>query len=163
MELFVIRHAKAADPEEALPDAARPLTTAGIRRFKRIASGLDELEVRFDLVLHSPWRRAVETAELLAELCPGELRVDELLSRPPSRSLFATLEDLADQGNERIGLVGHQPWLGEFVAWCLTGATNAASNLPLRKGGVIWLEGDPRPGGFELRAALPPDVLADLG
>ena len=152
MDLFVVRHAKAAEPVDGQEDAARPLTGAGVRRFKRIVSGLDELELQFDLILHSPWRRAVETAELLADLCPGELRVEGLLARAPSRALFSALEGLGEQGNERIALVGHQPWLGELVAWCLTGATNAASNLPLRKGGVVWLRGDPRPGAFELGA-----------
>lgn len=163
MQLLVVRHAKAAEAEPDRADAARPLTPSGKRRFKRIASGLAELDVEFDVVLHSPMLRAIQTAELLADRCDGELRVDELLARPPQRALFSLLEELSEQGLDRVAVVGHQPWLGELVAWCLNGATNAASNFHLRKGGVYWLDGEPRPGAFSLVAALPPNVLAELG
>lgn len=163
MELYVIRHAKARDAGPGEDDAARPLTAGGAKRFRRVVSGLGELGVELDLVLHSPWRRALETAELLSERCVGEVRVDALLAQAPSRALFSVLETCLMQGHRRIALVGHQPWLGELVAWGLTGATNAASAFHLRKGAVVHLGGRPAPGGMTLRALLPPSVPGTIG
>jgi phosphohistidine phosphatase len=105
----------------------------------------------------------VQTAELLAKRCTGELRVDRLLAEAPGRTLFLALASLADQGFERVALVGHEPWLSEFVAWAVTGATNRAGNFSLRKGAVVWLEGDPVPGALALVASLPPQVLVEAG
>lgn len=74
MELFLVRHALAAPLPEGAgeeADAARPLTAKGIRRFRKVVRGLKALGVSLDLVLTSPKRRALETAELLAELAKG--------------------------------------------------------------------------------------------
>jgi len=72
MELFLVRHAIAVPQAEDMDDAARPLTDEGKKRFQQIARGLDRMGVRFDRVLHSPWTRAVETADLLARVLAGE-------------------------------------------------------------------------------------------
>ena len=66
MELFLIRHAIAVPGSMLLADADRPLTPKGRKRFSQAVLGLQHLKVRFDRLYHSPWRRAVETAELLA-------------------------------------------------------------------------------------------------
>ena len=68
MELTLVRHAIA---EDGADDAARPLSKRGRQRFEDVVQELDSLGVRFDRILHSPKRRAVETAELLAGLCEG--------------------------------------------------------------------------------------------
>lgn len=161
MQLHLVRHAIAADRSAGEPDDSRPLTREGKRRFRRGAQGLATLDVRYDLVVHSPLLRAVETAELMADLAE-ELRVDDQLARPPARALFTWLCELRNRDAERIALVGHQPWLSELGAWLCTGSTDPASAMPLKKGGVLWLEGEPTPGGMDLRAALPPAVLRAL-
>jgi phosphohistidine phosphatase len=59
MDLYLIRHAIAEDGDD---DDARPLSAKGAKKFKQAVKGLRALGVRFDRVLHSPRRRAVETA-----------------------------------------------------------------------------------------------------
>ena len=66
MQLFVVRHAIAAELEPGGDDALRPLTRKGIQRFRQSVEGLGLLGASFSSVLHSPWRRAVETAQLMA-------------------------------------------------------------------------------------------------
>lgn len=162
MHLHLVRHAAATDRSVDLPDDGRPLTRDGRRRFRRGVRGLAALDVRYDLVVHSPLLRAVETAELLAGLA-AELRVDERLAQPPSRQLIGWLGTLAGEGHDSVALVGHQPWLGELGALLLTGSSESASAFPLKKGGVLWLEGEPVPGALTLRAALTPAILRALG
>ncbi|QDU67238.1 SixA phosphatase family protein [Engelhardtia mirabilis] len=161
MHLHLVRHAIAAERAGAERDAARPLTAEGKRRFRKCARGLGRIGPRYDAIVHSPLLRAVESAELMAGLC-DDIRVDDLLARPPGRPLFTLLSELQQQGAERLALVGHQPWLGELAAWLTIGSTEAASSLPLKKGGVIWLEGNPVPGGMVLRASIPPALLRSM-
>lgn len=157
MELLVIRHGIAAPASLLVPDAERPLTPEGRERMAQITQGLQRLGLRCDHLYHSPWRRAVETAELLAPLLDGPATVSTALARPPRPAL---LEELR---GTRIAVVGHQPWMGELVAWLTTGAPRDGQALAYKRGGVAWLDGEPQPGQMVLRALLPPKVLRAVG
>ncbi len=156
MELLVIRHAIAVPGSLILADAARPLTPQGRKRFTQAVMGLQRLGVRCDRLYHSPWLRAVETAELLGPVLDSEVVCSPALACPPGQGL------LADLVGERVALVGHQPWLGELVTWLITGAQSDGSGFAFKRGGVAWLEGQPKPGRMALRAFLPPKVLRAL-
>lgn len=155
MEIFVVRHAIAVPGRPDLPDAARPLTREGRRRFQRAVRGMERLGIRFDRLYHSPWLRAVETAEILARLVrdDGETAVEPALSRPPDSRLLTAL-----QGDE-IAVVGHEPWLSALVSMLLLGTAKPADRFDFRKGGLAWLEGDLKPRGMRMRAFLPPRAL----
>jgi len=156
MELIVVRHATAQPRREDLPDEQRALTPRGRRRFAKAARGLKRLDIRADLLLHSPWLRAVATAELLTGILDGESRVTPSLAEAPSAQL---LEELAGLNAERVAIVGHEPWLGELCAWLVAGDPGLATRFVLEKGGVAWLCGTPQPGGMRLQAWFPPRVL----
>lgn len=104
-------------------------------------------------MLHSPLLRAVQTADLLSRALAkgGETRVTLALASSPARDL---LDEIPAEG--LTALVGHEPWMSELCAWLLTGRKRDASMFPFRKGGVAWLEGEPRPGGMTLIAYVPP-------
>ncbi|MEM6957670.1 MAG: histidine phosphatase family protein [Myxococcota bacterium] len=157
MQIYLVRHAIAEERGGAFVDAERPLTLDGIERFERAVRGLAKLRIEFDIAFHSPWRRAVETAQRLAPLLGsgGRVETDEL-ARPPSRALLRMLE------GERPAVVGHQPWLGELAAWLCTGDRSLGSGFALKKGGVCFLEGEPVPGGAVLRALWTPRTLRRL-
>jgi phosphohistidine phosphatase len=166
MDLLVIRHAIATDRVEGATDAedaARPLTERGRRRFRRCVRGMVRLGLQVDRVVHSPWTRAVQTADLLGPIVDGEL--DELrtatphLAGPPRADLLGVI---ASTGAGRVAVVGHEPWLGELVAMLTAGAPTLGEAIPFKKGGVACLEGTLAPGGMRLRALLPPSVLRKI-
>jgi phosphohistidine phosphatase len=157
MKLCIVRHAIAAEPVEGQRDSARPLTAAGRRKFASAAKGLERLGVRFDTLLHSPLLRAVETADLLRERVEEELRVTGLLSKAPSKALLDALD------GERMALVGHEPYVSELVAWLATGDRQLARAFPFKKGGMAFLEGDPKPGEMFVTAILTPGQLRAIG
>ena len=103
----------------------------------------------------TPKRRAVQTAELLAPLCDGELELTStpLLARHPGVELWEMLE------GEHLAVVGHEPHLSALLSWLVTGEDTGGPSFELKKGAVAQLEGDPGPGGMRLRAILPPKVL----
>jgi phosphohistidine phosphatase len=149
MDLFLIRHAIAEERRVGLPDAERALTDKGRARFEAVVQSLDRAGFRFDRVYHSPWLRAVQTAELLAPIADGPMVPTEGLAQSPQSGFFASLE------GERVACVGHEPWMSDTVA-LLTVGTPDGTWLRFKKGGIAWLRGSPIPATMELRAFLPP-------
>lgn len=154
MQLALIRHAIAEDAKHG-DDFGRPLSSKGRTRFKQVVNGLQALELEFEVVLHSPKLRALETAELLSGLTE-RLEVTKLLSEPPSPEL---LESLAGSS---VAVVGHQPHLATLTSWLVTGKLGFAQAFTFKKGGVALLEGTPTPGGMTLTSLLTPSLLRRL-
>ena len=140
MDLLLFRHAPAVDADpaeiehlgELTADARRALSTEGRERFSSLVEALEDRGVRVDRVLHSPWRRAVETAVLLRPLLRGGSEVCAERAGAPTPALLGRLR------GDRLAVVGHQPWLGELVA-LLTGAPSGL--IDWKKGGLVWLVG----------------------
>jgi phosphohistidine phosphatase len=159
MEVLIVRHAIAVEHgalAPGQPDEARPLTEEGRRRFRRVVRGLLRLDLRVDRCLHSPWTRAVETADLLRPVIDGESVCEPLLAGAPGDELIASLR------GRRPALVGHEPWMSEMLALLVFGDAEAADGFGFKKGGVAWLEGEAKPGGMRLLAFMPPGVLRRL-
>ncbi len=158
LNLFVIRHAIAAPGSPASSDAERPLTQEGRDRFALEVRGFAALGILFDTLYHSPMVRAAETAELLAPVVRGELVPTLGLACAPAAGLLELL-----RADACVAFVGHEPWSSELVAWLVTGRRQRGDAFRIKKGGVVWLRGEPRPARMALRAALPPRVLRALG
>jgi phosphohistidine phosphatase len=158
MQLFVIRHAVAEDIGPGIDDTARELTDAGKTKLRQAVRGLRALDIRFQRILTSPWKRAVQTARQLAPIAAGGPIVTELLTQPPRAELLA----LIAEGSETTAVVGHEPWLGELAAWLAFGDARHGDALIIKKCGLIWLEGTAVPGGMQIRAVIPPRVLRAL-
>ena len=68
MDLFIIRHAWAAERDDAAypDDSLRPLTDEGRNRFARMVEALVPRGLTPQLIVTSPMLRCVQTAEILA-------------------------------------------------------------------------------------------------
>jgi phosphohistidine phosphatase len=186
VNVLVVRHAVALDQDEAnergMPDAERPLTKKGRRRMKRVARGLARSVPSLAAIFSSPWRRAVETAELLQARFEGlrNLETDALL---PDAEPEALAQCLTECLTERLGgsparalvaVVGHEPHLSEWVSWCLVGPRSSGGaprriielrpSIELRKGGACSLRfaGAVGPGLGQLLWLMTPAVLRQL-
>lgn len=139
MILYLVRHAIAEESSATGRDADRALTAEGKAKMRRAAAGLAALAVRLDLVLTSPYRRAVETAEILASTLGGvETRIlPELMAGSDPPSLLAALRP--HRQIDALALVGHQPDLGYLASQVMTGSADACP-LPFKKGAVACFE-----------------------
>jgi len=137
-ELYLVRHAIAAERGEDWPDDdKRPLTARGVARFKESVTGLARLGVVVDEIFTSPLIRAKQTAELLAAGLSGKPSVKVLDALSPGHAPGSVLAQLAKAAKRRrIALVGHEPGLGELAAH-LIGAGRA---LPFKKGGACRID-----------------------
>ena len=161
-DLYLVRHAIAAERGEEWPDdAKRPLTDTGVARFKEVVKGLAWLDVEIDEIFTSPLVRAKQTANLLAHGLADKASVKTLDSLSPGHTPRVVMSELNRCAKRRrIALVGHEPGLGELASHLL-GSPRA---LVFKKGGVcqIAVQGltSRRPG--ELVWFLPPKVLRRL-
>lgn len=143
MFVYLVRHAIATAREatDGRPDAERELTEKGISRMRRSVRTLDRLNLVFDEIWTSPYRRAAQTAELVAEMpsFDGPTRVvDEL--RPGGDVNRLALE--LQKSLEKIGiaLVGHEPDLGHLATQLVGGQSRNVAAF--KKGGVACIELD---------------------
>lgn len=163
IELFLVRHAIAAERGPSYPDdRERPLTPEGIARFKAAVDGLNTLDVRIELILTSPLVRAAHTADLLAASIGSKPRVEPLDALAPDGRMTQVLEAVAKAAKRvrHIALVGHEPDLGELAARLL----RARGTIEFKKGAVCCLEldGAMLAGPGTLRWLLPPRALRKL-
>jgi len=150
-DLVLLRHGIAEPRLAGLDHPDRSLTSAGRQRTQRVMAALVQRGLRLDRLISSPYRRALQTAELAVEagLAPG-LAVDERLE--PG----GALETLLTPFDGCIGLVGHEPDLGDLACGLLGCAPGA---LVLKKAGVIQLRCSA--GQWQLQALLRPALLID--
>lgn len=140
MDVYLIRHTKALDLGECdcERDEDRPLSEKGEEQARMLAHTLQRRGVELDLILSTPLLRARQTAEVIIDewsaSTPPELKVSERITPEcKPRKLAKTLRGLLP---DRVGVVGHQPDLGNWAAW-LIGCKNAY--LDFAKGGVAHI------------------------
>jgi phosphohistidine phosphatase len=160
VELVIVRHAIAyeRDPVRWPDDRDRPLTPDGETKFRRAARGIARASGRPDAVLSSPLVRAWRTAEILAEEADRPTPV-EFEALVPDRTPADVASALTPHRvRDRVALVGHEPLLGEVIAFFLTGSAGG-DTFPLKKGAAasIQLDGD-TPHGSTLRWLLTPKI-----
>src|SRR5215471_314712 len=146
MDLILWRH---ADAEDGMPDAERKLTSKGEKQAKRVAAWLKEQLPHDFAVLASPARRARQTAQALTKKL--EI-VDDLGAGATARGVLKAAGWPNRDGF--VVVVGHQPTLGQTIAFALTGRDEGWS---LRKGALWWLRSSD--GEASVRAVIGPDLL----
>jgi phosphohistidine phosphatase len=141
MQLYIVRHGIAIDREEpkSPPDPDRYLTEEGIEKTKQVAKGIAALGATADLLMSSPYVRAMQTAEIFATVLaypqPKIRRTDLLL--PGSEASLFYRELAKDKQSSTIFCFGHAPQLDDLVAAGL-GLKHQVTSL--KKAGVALLE-----------------------
>jgi phosphohistidine phosphatase len=162
MNVYLLRHARALDvgAQGSQSDEERPLSDEGHRQAELVADAVKRLGLTFDLVLSSPLRRALETAQDLCRnlgLPPEALTTCEQLEPGvASKKLMKRLRSL--EANDVV-LVGHAPDLGEHAAW-LMGSKQCQVEIAKAGLAAIRCDAPPRKGVGALTWLLTPQLIA---
>jgi phosphohistidine phosphatase len=165
MRIYVVRHGAAIDRDDPKcpPEAERYLTQEGIEKTKQVARGVAALGAAADLLLSSPYVRAMQTAEIFA----GPLgyakqkiqRTDLLLPGADAGLLFRELAK--DKDSSEVFLFGHGPQVDDLVAMALGARRDCTA---LKKSGVALIElKRVAPPVGELLWLAPPKLLKRAG
>jgi phosphohistidine phosphatase len=140
MELYILRHGIAVD--RGTPgykkDGDRPLTPEGEEKMREIAEAILGMDLKFDLILSSPYVRAEQTAHIVAGELDEEVNFSDFLK--PGGNSLELIAEINDEKPQRILLVGHEPDLSQFVSVLVTGGSDAL--IDLKKGGLCKLTTD---------------------
>ena len=140
MNVFILRHGLAVEPGSAAiaHDSDRPLTPKGERKLWKIAQAMEGLELSFDWILSSPYLRARQTAEIVAECLDlrKKLELFEALTPDGSTKKLLHIEQRKPPAQDLL-LVGHEPYLSQLISLLISGDTEIP--VMMKKGGLCKL------------------------
>ena len=133
MLLYFMRHGEAEDTVAGQSDADRRLTERGLQRSRQAGAALRRMEVTLDLILTSPLRRAVQTAESVGEELQVPVTVADALAGPSLDDVRQMWEEHGRPGS--LLLVGHEPDFSHLVGELLDGA-----EVEMKQGAIACLD-----------------------
>lgn len=140
MDIYLLRHGIAEDGRAGQPDSDRALTAEGRKKLRGVLRTASAAGVRPSLILSSPYKRALQTAELAAEILEyrGELIRTRALE-PGSRPEAVWDELRTHKDAQDVLLAGHEPLFSTLTAF-LVGCPDL--RVDFKKGGLLCLEID---------------------
>lgn len=156
MEVYLVRHGIAEDPVFGKDDSLRKLTSEGIERTTKVAKAFRRHFDSVDLILHSPYIRALETAKIFSLEFP-EVELKSFCGITPDGEPLEVCDFLEKFSKlKRVMVVSHEPFLGFFASYLLTGNGNAS--IPFKKAGICAMEWG-GPGASSLLFMASPRIL----
>jgi len=142
MKIHVLRHGIAVMRGEfnVEKDSGRPLTPKGKLQLRQTGATMKKMGLRFDLILSSPYVRAKQTAEIVAESLKLKKRLkfsDALVPDGDSENLIRQLNE-SKPAPEKVLLVGHEPYSSRLISLLTTGREDLM--MDFKKGGLCKLE-----------------------
>ena len=134
MKLYLIQHGQAASPDV---DPQRPLTEEGVRDVRKVAAFIKPLKLRVDCLWHSRKKRAVQTAEILAEVVEVKESKVERDGLAPNDDVAAVRDEIV-LAEQDVMIVGHLPFVSKLASLLLTG-DESAGVIAFKQGGIVAL------------------------
>jgi len=153
MRLYLVQHGKAASKEV---DPARPLTKEGAAELQAVAKFISNKRLCVSNIWHSGKRRAVETAEILAEAVKSEEGVSFHEGLSPNDDVSLLRDELGTMKGD-VMIVGHLPFLGKLASLLLAGSEEAGV-VSFINGGVVCLERK-EAGGWQIEWVVTPEIV----
>ena len=110
-ELLLARHAKSGWDDASLRDIDRPLNARGLKDAPEMGRRLRERGLRLDLIVSSPARRALRTAQSLAEelgYAVANIEIKDDLYEASEDIWLRTIREIPARCNSAL-IVGHNP------------------------------------------------------
>jgi phosphohistidine phosphatase len=141
MQLYIVRHGIAIDREDpkSPPEAERYLTEEGIEKTKQVAKSVAAQGISADLLISSPYLRAMQTAEIFASTLEyAKQKISKSEALLPGAEPGAFFRELAKHKDAAIVFCfGHAPHLDELMATAV-GVKHAITEM--KKAGVALVE-----------------------
>jgi phosphohistidine phosphatase len=138
MQIYLLRHGIAEDGRPGHADSERALTNEGRKKVRDVLTQAREAGVAPTMILSSPYRRAVQTAAIAADVFAYK---EELLRtsvlEPGAAPRDAWEEIRVHKGEDQLLLVGHEPLFSSLGAFLLGSPTLL---IDFKKGAVLRID-----------------------
>lgn len=158
MQIYILRHGIAEDPKPGRPDSERALTDEGREKLRRVLKRARAAGVTPAAILSSPYRRAIETAEVAAKELDFAGKVERaraLIPEAAPSEIWNQLRALKDE--PAVLLSSHEPLTARLAAYLL-GAPSL--QVDMKKAALVRIDCDqvgPEPHGM-LKWMITPGV-----
>jgi phosphohistidine phosphatase len=145
MNLYLMRHANAGlKRENSLLDDKRSLVKEGKEQCILMARTLNALKIQIDVIVSSPLKRCLQTAQLVGTEMGYDAKVQISPALAPDAS-YADFQQMLAGYSEYDGVlaVGHNPNVFNFLGRLITG--NGGAAVRMRKGSVARIDLDRHP------------------
>ena len=156
LHLYITRHGKAQPESPTGRDEDRPLRKRGERQAHHLVEIFAALDQPPTLVMTSPLKRAIDTAQIILDGLGCELRVEPILGLGHTASdVVEVLEVISRAADHRsIVLVGHNPQLETLVGVLTSGPTGEPIRLRTGECAVVEISTPENPVGTGLLHGL---------
>jgi len=158
MEIYLLRHGIAEEGRPGARDSDRTLTAEGREKLRRVLKRAHAAGARPGVILASPYRRAVETAQIAAELLEYGGEIVQAQALAPEASPENAWDEIRSRRTEgAILLASHEPLMSSMAAFLLCAPS---LQVDMKKGALTRIDCDhfgPAPHGllkWMLTAAL---------
>ena len=140
MQLYILRHGIAEDGKPGTSDEDRALTREGIEKLRATLRTAEKADVFPAIVLSSPYKRAVQTAEIAMDIlgCREPLVRSNVLT-PDSDPEAVWDEVRIHKNEEQVMVVGHEPLFSQLVAYLLG---TPSLLVDVKKGSIVRIDFD---------------------
>ncbi|HLK66219.1 MAG TPA: phosphohistidine phosphatase SixA [Bryobacteraceae bacterium] len=138
MQIYLLRHGIAHDANPGQPDSERALTDEGREKLRRVLKRARLAGATPEVILSSPYRRAVETADVAAEVLGYEGKVMRTRALVPEASPFDAWDEIRSRkGEKSILLASHEPLMSSMVAFLLE---SPAMQVDMKKAALVRVD-----------------------
>ena len=120
MEIYLLRHGIAEDAPPGMADSDRALTHAGRQKLRRVLARARAAKVEPALILSSPYRRALQTAEVAVQSLGYRGKIVSTRTLTPDANPRETWEEIRARNSEAsLLLASHEPLMSSLLAFLL--------------------------------------------
>ena len=145
MNLYLMRHANAGlRRENSVLDAKRALIKGGKDQCMLMARFLSALKVQVDVIVSSPLKRSMQTAQFVGTELGYEAKV-EISNALGLDADYADFQQMLAKYSDHEGVlvVGHNPNVFQFLGRMITG--NGGAAIRMRKASIARVDMDRHP------------------
>ena len=132
-----MRHGIAEDAAPGGSDASRALTPKGKQKLRNVLETASAAGMRPSVILTSPLKRAVQTAEIAATVLKVKQELIETNALVPSSSPQRVWTEIHSHRADELLIAGHEPLLSRVVAFLLR---SPSLRLDLKKGALVSID-----------------------
>ena len=153
MKLYLVQHGKAVSKEQ---NPERPLSPEGQHEVQKVAEFIKPLGITVDYLWHSDKKRAIQTAEILAETIKVNKEQSIHSGLGPNDDVTVLEEEIALSKCD-IMVVGHLPFLGKLASLLLASSESAVV-IKFKNAGIVCLNYDSQT-GWQTEWIVTPEII----
>jgi len=138
VQIYLLRHGIADDGKPGRPDSERALTTEGRDKLRRVLKRARTADCSPTLILTSPYIRAVQTAEIAADVFGYKKDLVKTRALVPEASPDDVWEEIrVHRDQAAILLASHEPLMSTLAAYLLR---SPALQVDMKKGAILRVD-----------------------